>query len=231
MGNALAWIRVVEAFAGRSGDDGPGWGLCDVAAAVTAVDGAGLVILDADGGPVDLLCSSNHLVHAVEQLCFVIGEGPGLDAHRGGRPVLEPNLAGSSGSRWPIFSPAAVQAGAVAIFAFPLTMGGANLGSLTLYQDHPGDLSDVQFADALVAADISTGRILSAQLGEGRNIDEDNVRLYEPQVHQAVGMVSVQLDVDLAEALVRLRATAYSEEVGLDDVARQIVERRRSLER
>jgi hypothetical protein len=45
-------------------------------------------------------------------------------------------------------------------------------------------------------------------------------------VHQATGMVKVQLNVGIAEALVRLRAYAYAEERPIEDVARDVVGRR-----
>jgi hypothetical protein len=44
-------------------------------------------------------------------------------------------------------------------------------------------------------------------------------------VHQASGMVSVQLDISIAEALVRLRAYAFANGRPLTDVARDVVNR------
>ena len=49
---------------------------------------------------------------------------------------------------------------------------------------------------------------------------------YRAEVHQATGMVSVQLGVSLAEALVRLRAHAWAEDRLLADVAADVVARR-----
>ena len=52
------------------------------------------------------------------------GGGPCLDAAASGGPVLASDLAGGeSGRRWPVFALAARQAGAAAIFAFPLRIG------------------------------------------------------------------------------------------------------------
>ena len=42
-------------------------------------------------------------------------------------------------------------------------------------------------------------------------------------VHQASGMVSVQLDVSVGQALIRLRAYAFGNERRLADVARDVV--------
>jgi len=45
-------------------------------------------------------------------------------------------------------------------------------------------------------------------------------------VHQATGIVKVQLGVNIAEALVRLRAHAYAAGRSIEDVARDVVGRR-----
>lgn len=50
-------------------------------------------------------------------------------------------------------------------------------------------------------------------------------------VHQAAGMVSAQLDITLADALVKLRAHAFSRERPLTDVATDIVARSLRLDR
>ncbi|MFD0630267.1 ANTAR domain-containing protein [Catenulispora yoronensis] len=49
---------------------------------------------------------------------------------------------------------------------------------------------------------------------------------YRAEVHQATGMISVQLGVSLAEALVRLRAHAWAADRLLADVAADVVARR-----
>ena len=44
-------------------------------------------------------------------------------------------------------------------------------------------------------------------------------------VHQATGMISVQLDVSLEEALARLRAHAFAQGTALGEVAAEVVGR------
>jgi AmiR/NasT family two-component response regulator len=48
---------------------------------------------------------------------------------------------------------------------------------------------------------------------------------FRAHVHQATGMISAQLDIDMAEALVRLRAFAYTQDRPIDEVAGQVVVR------
>ena len=54
----------------------------------------------------------------------------------------------------------------------------------------------------------------------------DLYQSYHAVVHQATGMVKAQLNVGIAEALVRLRAYAYAAERPIEDVARDVVGRR-----
>jgi hypothetical protein len=51
-----------------------------------------------------------------------------------------------------------------------------------------------------------------------------------PEVHQAIGMVMVQLDVDIATADRLLRSYAIAAVRSLDDVAHDIVVHRRRLD-
>ena len=52
--------------------------------------------------------------------------------------------------------------------------------------------------------------------------DED---AYRAEVHQASGMISVQLDINVGEALVRLRARAATEATPLTELAVAVISR------
>jgi hypothetical protein len=45
-------------------------------------------------------------------------------------------------------------------------------------------------------------------------------------VHQATGMISVQINASLADALARLRAYAYSTTSSINNVATEVINRR-----
>ena len=45
-------------------------------------------------------------------------------------------------------------------------------------------------------------------------------------IHQATGMIAAQLDDTVANALARLRAAAFASERPVDDIARDVVQRR-----
>jgi hypothetical protein len=202
--------------------------LCELAAERTGTSGASIVLLS-DDLPQGSLCTTDGVSVYLDDLQFTLGEGPTLDAHGSGRPVLEPDLARSVEARWPALAPSAVRAGVRAVFAFPVRMGAVRLGALTIYRDTPGPLTDAQYGDGDALAVVATRTILAmqadappgsvaAELEEGAN--------FHFVVHQAAGMVSVQLGLGVAEALVRLRGHAFRTDRTIDDVARDVVARR-----
>jgi ANTAR domain len=189
-----------------------------------------------------------ELVHAtdrraaeLDELQFTLGEGPCVDAFTAGSPVLVPDL-GPAGwqARWPGFTVAGVNAGACAVFAFPLALGAIRVGVLGLYRSAPGSLSPGALTDVLVCTDVALQLLLNSRAGAdghgdgaGRAHDgwardgwsDDHARVY-----QATGMVSAQRGVGLEEALALLRAYAFAHDWALGEVAAAVVGRRLRLD-
>jgi len=206
--------------------------LCEVAAQSTGVSGASIMLLS-DELARGSLCTTDGVAAYLDDLQFTLGEGPALEAHARGVPVLEPKLDAHSSARWPALVPLAVRAGVRAVFALPLRIGAVRLGAVTLFRDVPGPLDDLQYADALAVAVVAARTILAlqadappgsvaAELEQGAN--------FHFVVHQAAGMVSIQLGIGVTEALVRLRAHAFLGDRSIDDVSRDVVERRLRLD-
>jgi hypothetical protein len=211
--------------------ESPGSRLCRACVELIGVSGAGIMIMDDEGNGTSLGVSDD-VAGAIEDLQFTVGEGPGLDAHTLGRPVLGPRLD-VDGAQWPTFSPAASRAGVLAAFGFPLRVGAIRIGSLDLYHDRPGDLGATQLADAIAMADIVTSAVITVQEGAGVGAlaDEmDNPGDLRTEVHQASGMISTQLNITIGSALLRLRAYAYAEGRSINDVARDVVTRQLRFE-
>jgi hypothetical protein len=98
-----------------------------------------------------------------------------------------------------------------------------------LYCDRPGPLSDEQHADALVMAEVAAQAVLVMQANAppGRLAAElEAAGDFQYVVHQASGMVAVQLGVSLGHALIRLRAYAFGNGRPLTAVAEDVVARR-----
>jgi len=216
----------------REAGHGSGDRLVGACTSVLDVTGAGIMIM-VDGEHRGTLGSSDATMGVVEELQFTLGEGPCLDSYHLGQPVFEPDLANPVTPRWPSFTPPAIAAGVQAIFGFPLQIGAIRLGALDIYLDRPSDLSEVQLADALVMADVVTHEILELQAGappDALASELDTVDNLRAAVHQASGMLSVQLDIPILDALIRLRAYAYAQKRLVNDVAADVVARRLVIE-
>ncbi len=136
--------------------------LCELCAEVTAMTGAGIMLMSGDVAR-GSICSSNDVSAAIEGLQFTLGEGPAVDAHQYDRPVIEPDLAGADAGRWLAFTPRALDAGARAVFGFPMRVGAARMGALDLYRASAGPLNDDQHADAIVLAGVAARAVLAMQ--------------------------------------------------------------------
>lgn len=226
VGDRLARI-LAELSSGGETDPEPAR-LCEVSADVTRMSGAGIMLMSGEV-PRGEVCTTDEVSATLEELQYMLGEGPCVDAYGKDRPVVEPDLADPVTSRWVAFTPRAVAAGARAVFGFPLQVGAVRMGALNLYRDAPGPLSDDQHADALVMAGVTAQALLvmqsqappgslGAELASGVNL--------RSVVHQASGMVSAQLGVSVGEAFVRLRARAFGNDRPLGEIADDIVQRR-----
>jgi len=204
--------------------------LCAVCAEVTSLGAS--IVLATDGQSQAAMAASDGAA-AVEDLQFKLGEGPGVDALAEGRPVLVHDLA-TAASRWMHFVPGAQALGVRAAFAYPLQVGAIRTGVLSLYADHANPLGDGQLQDHEELADLVTTALLAMQSGVAtRELGWPlaSAAEYRAVVHQAIGMVAMQVECSARDALARLRATAFTEGVGVDEVARQIVERQLRFDR
>jgi GAF domain-containing protein len=178
------------------------------------------------------LCTTDEVSQLIEELQYTLGEGPCVDAYQQDKVVAEPDLADPVTRRWPAFTPPALQAGVRAIFGFPLRVGTVHLGALNLYRDLPGPLTGDQHADALVVADVAARWVLEAQAGAPVDMVAEELEVsadFHFAVHNAAGMVSVQEGISVTEALIRLRASAFSSDRLLADVAQDVISRRLRL--
>ena len=233
---ARIWGLVAGQAASRGGRVSAG-DAC--AAAVAGVEVSGAWLIAARGAEAGhLMRVTDEVSELLAELQLTLGEGPGPDAAASGGPVLASDL-GEMGAvrRWPVFSPAARQAGAAAIFAFPLQVGAIRTGVMGLYRERPGSLSAFQLGDALVFADTATLLLLDAQdqtagdaaAGSGPGGQPPALALHRAEIDQATGMLTEQLGVGIEEAFIRLRAYAYAHDQGLSDLAHDIVARRLRL--
>jgi hypothetical protein len=209
--------------------------VCAAAVAGVKVDGAGVTVMVSPTVR-ETMHATDRVAGELEEWQLTFGQGPCVDAFRGGGPVLAGDLRGADClARWPVFTPAALDSGAQAVFAMPLQVGAIRLGVLDLYRTRPGPLSPHELADALAFADTVGMLLLDGAAGAQPDTAElawqrDDPTAHQAQVHQATGMILVQLGANAETAFARLRAYAYAHDRRLGDVARDVVERRLRFE-
>jgi GAF domain-containing protein len=206
--------------------------LCAVCPQITGVSGAGIMLMSGDV-PRGSLGTSDEVSGLIEELQYTLGEGPCVDAYQQDRVVAEPDLADPVTRRWVAFTPPVLRAGVRALFGFPLRIGTVRLGALNLYRDRPGPLSGQQHADALGLASMAARWVLEAQAAASSGAVPSQLETdadFRFVVHNAAGMISVQQGISVTDALIRLRAYAFSHDRLLSDVAQDVVDRKLRLE-
>ena len=204
--------------------------IAELCVQVLDVDGAGITLMS-DGGHRSIVCATDAVSERIEELQITLGEGPCIDAIGTGTPVLVADLHDSEGIapwRWPAFMAAAADAGVRACFALPLQIGAIRVGSLDMYRSRPGALTDDDLSASLLGAEAAAVALLWFDASpDGPVVDAtDTGAGYHAEVHQASGMIMVQLGVTIEQAFLLLRARAFSTGRPLHDVAVDVVERR-----
>lgn len=203
-----------------------------VACAQAAGAGAALSMSCQPGAPEPVFATDTRS-DGLEELQATLGQGPCVEASAGNALVLAEDLADARNlARWPDLVPVAQARGVAAIIAIPVSSGAARVGVLSLYRDHAERLSADElgvwllYADAvlMLALDSRGGLAPGAVELVGRGFTERRA-----EVHQATGMISVQLGVSVTDALVALRARAYAEGRPVSAVAADVVARRPAL--
>jgi ANTAR domain len=231
MTSSAAW-DILKAVALLEDDDPLPLRLCRAAVAALSITGVGLALMTQDGHA-GMVSATDGPARKMEQLQFLLREGPCLDAARSGRPVLEPDLSVVPASTWPGFLSGMADSEVKAIFAFPLNVGVIRIGVLDLYRDTTGVLDGPELAMALAYADAATFLLLHLQDQSSDGLLHPSLREpweHRAVVHQATGMVAAQAGVRMADAFQLLAARTGADERPLVDVARDVVARRLRLD-
>ena len=193
--------------------------LCEASRQLVGGRGSSISINSDDIGNRMTLAATDSVAAQLEDLQDVLGEGPCRDAYRLNEPVVT-DLQGAAGRLWPAFARSALEtAGAVTIHCFPMRPAGHPFGVYSVYTENGlNETADVvQFlADAVGAA----------VLHDASAVESDGPWAARSVVHQATGMVVVQLRVSPEDALAIMRAHAFAHDATVHQIAEQIVNRR-----
>jgi hypothetical protein len=221
--------------------------ICDTAVLQARADGAALAVLTRSAHNRELVYATDALAEQLDELQYILGEGPCFDAYLDDSPQFHPELTSATPtSRWPIFAADAEQMGVHALFAFPIPDGQRPMGVLELYRRTPGSLATAEHASAMACAAAIAHRLASnwnnhvarcggaekaieAAATTGAASSDPTHPFTRTQIHIAGGMVAIQLGVNPDEGLDRLRAYSYTQGRRISSVAADIIARRLSL--
>jgi GAF domain-containing protein len=124
-------------------------GLTTDCARLLDVASAGLLLADGHG-VLHVLAASSERTRDLEMFQLQRDQGPCLDCYSTGVPVEVDDLAAQV-QRWPVFVPAALDAGFASVHAVPLRLRDTVLGALNLFGTEVGPLrsDDLDLAQAL----------------------------------------------------------------------------------
>jgi hypothetical protein len=213
-------------------DDSPTLSLCRAATEVMELDGASITLTSSDE-EMTSLCASGNVAQSLSDLEITVREGPGTNAIRAGTLVSENDLLDSPRQRWPLYTPGALELGARAVFGYPVRVGAIRFGVLSLFRLSPGPLSSDQATDGYLMASVVARSVLSMQAGAspGELLGEfHGAARLDFRVHQAAGMLAVQGSMPVKDALVALRAHAFSSDTELSILAEHVVTRKTRLD-
>jgi len=204
---STAWPTFIEAVASAIGRE---------SAAVT--------LIGKDGAE-SLVAASNQIARIVHDVEFVTGEGPAHDV------VATLNTVQVAGDdlpkRWPRYGGIAVENGVRSVISVPLRQEpGGCIGALSVYDAMPVITPEVAATSARVA-DALTHTVLNVP-GTVADDEVPAVPMFDEAdflaiVHQAAGVVTVQMSCETADAIALLRARAFSDGLPLETLARRVI--------
>lgn len=199
--------------------------LTDRCVEMLRADAAGLMLTDQRGG-LRLMAATLERARLLEVFELQILEGPCVECFTTGAAITNVELA-EANKRWPVFTPAAVEAGFEATHAQPMRLRGRVIGALNLFTDRAVHLDDTDLAVGQAMADVATIGLLHQQ-----NTYEQTVLSEQLQaalhsrvlVEQAKGALAARTGVSVSEAFATMRGHARTNQMKLSDVAERVVD-------
>ena len=188
------------------------------------VDTAGLSL--AHLGRLGYVAGSSEVVAIIELFESAHQEGPCVDAFRSGRPVRAADIAAER-TRWPIWTPRALELGFRAADAFPLRLRDETIGALNLYATRVRPLSERDVLASTALADMAAiGIIHDRAHRQGQLVQSQLEAALQSRIliEQAKGVISEREGIAPHEAFERLRDHSRSHNLKLVDIARQVVD-------
>jgi GAF domain-containing protein len=187
------------------------------------VDGAGLMLLGADG-VLRYVAASDEPGRMLEALQEQFGEGPCVDAFLDVARVLAPDLGAVR--RWPSVGPLAAGHGVHAVLGVPIDLREGPVGTLNVYAALPhrwdaGDVAAIQSYSRVIASLLRSA--VQAHVSGKAATQLQQALDHRSLIEQAKGVLMERRGLDQQAAFELLRSRARSSRRRLDEVAREVV--------
>ena len=192
-------------------------------AGLFGVDGAGMMLLDADGA-LRSSTASDRPGGMLEALQEQFGEGPCVDAFLKDAPVLADDLAADP--RWPSVGPLAAGHGVRAVLGVPIDLRDGPMGTLNVYAAHrrgwdDSEIAAIQAYTRVIASLLRTA--VQAHVSGRAATQLQRALDSRSLIEQAKGVLMERRGLDQQAAFELLRSRARSTRRRLQDVARETV--------
>jgi GAF domain-containing protein len=199
-------------------------GLMRMCLELLSADEAGLMLTDPQGG-LQRVASSSEEARLLELLQVQSREGPCFEAVADGQVIVVDDIA-LTRDRWPAFAERALSDGFRSVYAFPMRLREATVGSLNLFSVRESALDDEDRVIAKALADVATIGILQQRSIHRAGLLAENLqRALNTRivVEQAKGVLSERGQLAMEETFQVLRDYARSHNMKLSDLARAVV--------
>lgn len=225
------WNSIVKRLHEKKSNRALGERICEVAVEVFDADFASIAL--SINGNYSPFAASSDVAILLDETQYSLGQGPTFDSVNARLPiVIDKTNSRESSHRWPVFIPVLTSHGMRSMYVFPLRIGNAYIGSLSVYKSDADEMSPEQLSDGLILASLAGTELVEKTAGVA---DRDDA-LTEPGLYDrsslqiAAGMVAEALNCSIISALVQIRARAFSDDVPVSRLAQQIIAREVVLE-
>jgi hypothetical protein len=190
-----------------------------------AFDGAAVQVLSG-GRLAGVIASSGGRAEQLSELQNDHGEGPSTDAAASRRPVFVDDLAHTAETRWPAYRADMLSAGRRGVYAYPLQIGASALGILETQSEKPRQLAEAEVIGMAVFSQIALEWFLDEATEPDGSLEPSLAAAldHRTEIARAQGMVMVDLDISLTDAVARLRAYAFAHDEPLIVLARRVID-------
>lgn len=201
-------------------------GLTTDCARLLDIASAGLLLAD-QRAVLHVVAASSEATRTLELFQLQRDQGPCLDCFHSGRPIGVPDLA-EQADRWPVFVPAALDAGFASLHAVPLRLADNILGALGLFGSSTGQLNqnDLRLGQAL--AHVASVALVADRAATDRTLLAEQLQSAldgRVVIEQAKGLLAQLGGLDMDTAFAALRRYSQDHNERLRSVAARLTSR------